>query len=297
MKITVPRITGLLLILLSLLSFFLRGEGFILGITGLIFILAPSDYAKKQFDWFVMTFSNSKIILVTFLYDAFSWLLIAELGMFYLSRAENFVSKLEAGGLKLALTNPALASNAANSLKELATFFIVGIFLLIIASFIVYNIFRFLSWTAVSNQKFSKKLLAKFFGLNAFIWLFWLVIIVLLAISLKTNPVMITVLTMLLIVAGYFTLLIHSLFIKTHRIGYSISNGLGIGIGKIHRLIVPFALAITLFVIVSQLFKLILFLAPQFLQAFISFLLLILYLAWLRFYSYKIVVELPRSEI
>lgn len=296
-KLTVPRIAGIILIIIAILSFLLRQEGIILGLAGLVFILAPSDYARKQFDWFTATFSHGRIVLVTFLYDAFSWLLIAEFGFFYLSRARSFISELEANGFKLALKTPALASNAAESVQQLAAFFVAGISLLVMASFAVYVFFRFLSWITVAKQRFSRNLFVKFVGLNVLMWIFWILIIVFLGISLKQNPAIVSVLVLLMIFAAYFTILIHSLFFKTHRIGYSISNGLSIGVGKIHRLLVPFALVISLYIIAFQLFKLIQFLPLGSLQTFVSFIFLILFLAWLRFYLYKIITEIPRSEV
>ncbi|HLC32215.1 MAG TPA: hypothetical protein VJJ82_00145 [Candidatus Nanoarchaeia archaeon] len=298
--VTSMRIAGILLIAIGLLNAAANLWSVLLAITGIMFILLPTPYSKKEFDKFTGSFSQWKKILLTALFDGILILLIFLVGWLYGAALTSTTDAIKSNGgiTREMMVSPTLTAQAAQSLQNLIFTFAAGFLLFLIGGLCIYTIFRYLSWATIAGEQFSKKTLFRFLGLNAIWWLFWLIIFSVVGASVLRDPSSRVVLVILLFIAGYFTLIVHALFTKSNLIGYSISNGLGFGIGKIHRLLVPAALSLVIYYIVGfGIFYLLSFVPFSGIAESARVVLLILYLAWLRAYAYPIIADLPRHEV
>jgi len=273
----------------------------VLVIIGAALLVAPASYAREQLDLFTSSFTRWKTILLTGLvYDIALILLISSGGLLYELTLTSTVNDIKSGMTmnKEIFTSPELTAQGAQHLQSLVFTFAVGFALFLLFGLCVYALFRYLSWSTVAGQQFTRKSLLKFLGLNALWWLFWIVVMAVVGSAVIRDPNGRIVLVVLLFIAGYFTLFVHALFAKTNRIGYSLSNGVSFGIGKIHRLLIPASLALVVFYILRfGVFYLIYLLPIAIVGEVIKALLLILCLAWLRVYFYSIISELPKHEV
>lgn len=298
--VTAPRIAGVLLIAIGFLNAITSFWGALLAIVGLIIILLPTEYAKTQFDQFTSSFSSWKKILLTGLvFDFALLLLIASAGFLYQSTLTSTVNELQSGMTysKEVFASPELTNTAAQGVQKLVFTFAIGFAAFIVIGLLAYTIFRLLSWFTIANQKLSKQAFFKFLGLNSIWWLIWLIVLGIVGFSVGRDPSGRFTLLIILFIAGYFTMLVHALFAKTQRIGYSLSNGVSFGIGKIHRLLIPASFVLIAFYIIRFGMFYVLGFIPSIIGEVIKALLLILFFAWLRIYLYPIIADLPKHEV
>ncbi len=289
--ITRTRIIGIAVLIVAILAYYAGwANGIPFGIMGLILILAPTKYGQHMYDLLTESFSKWKTIITTALYDSIYWLIIAGAIYFYAWRVNIKAAIAQASSTltKTAMMNPEIVSGNLDQLKGFVYQLIIGAILLLILGFIVYNIFRGLTWTTITGQKLNKQFYKKFFLVNAGWWAVWLPLFILIAFALNNKPEAKQGIAGLLFITFYFTPIMHTLYMQTHKIGQSIGNGIGWGIAKIHRLIVPYIFALVIYVIVYQVFRPIQ--ATQFMQP-ASMLFVVLFLAWLRVYLYEVIKE------
>lgn len=291
MKKHLTRIIGIILLIIGILAYISKTKGGMgIGLAGLILLIAPTKHGRKMLDVFVETFSKWKVIIITALYDALYYLLTFGAAYFYYWRLQTKSLVLGAQGLlsREAAVNPELSAQAAGSMQSVFFFIIIGGILLVIFSLLIYVVSRGMIWTTITKQKPNKKFFKKFLALNSLWWLIWLPILAVISIGLKDSPYSGAGIRVILVVAAYFTVIVHTLYMQKHLIGYSISNGLGWGIGKVHRLIVPYTFAFVLFIIIYQVFKL--FQNTAAIKP-VSMIFIVLFVAWLRIYLYEIIKE------
>lgn len=291
MKIGTPRIIGILLIIIATLVYFTNAKGYIgLFISGLILIIASAHYTQKMLDLFIEAVSNWKILFITALYDAIYWLLVFGSVYFFKWRLQVKTAAAQAGTIltKEAMTNPDLVAKNAEMLQQFVVFLTVGGLLLLIFCFLAYTFSRGLIWTTISKQKADKKFFTRWLGVNFFWWIIWTPIFLLVILAMKNNPLAKGSIAMLLFVASYFTPIMHTLYMQTHKTGQSLANGLGWGLSKLHLLIVPYTYAFVTYVIVFQLFRLA---QNTTVVQPISMLFVVLFISWMRIYLYHIIKQ------
>jgi hypothetical protein len=291
MKIGTPRIIGILLIIIATLVYFTGSNGYIgLSISGLILIIASAHYTQKILDLFIETVSNWKILFVTALYDAIYWLLVFGSVYFFKWRLQAKTAAAQAGTTltKEAMTNPDLVAKNAAMLQQFVIFLTVGGLLLLVFCFLAYTFSRGFIWTTITKQKADKKFFKRWLGVNFFWWIIWTPIFLLVMLAMKNNPLAKGSIAMLLFVASYFTPIMHTLYMQTHKIGTSLANGLGWGLSKLHLLIVPYTYAFVAYVIAFQLFRLA---QNTTVVQPISMLFVVLFMSWMRIYLYHIIKQ------
>jgi hypothetical protein len=289
--ITTPRIIGTILIIIAALSYFTGAQGAIgLGIAGIILIIAPKKHAQSMFDMLVSTFTKWKTIIITALYDALYWLLL--FGAVYFLQWQLQIKALAAQSNNLitkeAIADPELVTQSASTLQGFVYALIIGGLLAILFSLLIYSISRALIWTTITKQKLNKKFFLKFLTLNSLWWLIWLPVFAIIAVGTQASPDAKGSLVVILLLASYFTPILHTLYMQKHLIGYSIGNGIAWGIAKVHRLIVPYTFAFVIYVIAYQLFRIArdtAYVKPA------SMLFVVLFIAWLRIYLYGIIKD------
>lgn len=291
--ITIPRIIGIVLVVIAALVYYTGQQGsFGLAIAGILLIIAPTKHAQAMFDLFIQTFQNWKTIIITALYDAIYWLLVFGTVYFLKWKVELKVAATQAMATlskEELLKSAAATSQTANALESFVYFIFTSAALAFIFCFIIYALSRSLIWTTIANQKINKKFILKFTGLNALWWLIWLPLFLIVIIGSKDSPTTTKqTVTLLLLVATHFTPIVHTLYMKKHLIGHSIGNGIGWGIAKIHRFIIPYAYIFVTYVILYQVYRLAEN-TPWINPA--SMLFVVLFIAWVRTYVYEIVKE------
>ena len=291
MKIGTPRIIGILLLVIAALVYFTGTRGWVgVAILGAILIIASAAYTQKMLDLLVAALSEWKTLFITALYDAIYWMLIFGGAYLFQWRMQAKVAVAQAGTTltKEAMANPQLTAQNAAQLQGFFFSILTGALLLLVFAFIAYTLFRGLTWTTITRQKLNKKFLKPWAGLNAVWWIIWTPIFLIVILALKGNPLTQGAILFLLAVASYFTVIVHTLFTQTHKIGHSLANGLGYGLSKLHLLIVPYTYAFVIYIILFQLFRL--FQGTTVLRP-VSMLFVVLFIAWLRIYLYHVIKQ------
>ena len=287
--ITKPRIIGIVLLVIGILGYLAqKSNSIVIGIAGIILIIAPTKHTSHVLELFIDTFKRWKIIIITALYDAIYWLFVYGIIYFFKWQLQKAAANAQATAVLSGVMTPEAAEPTANALQGFVFTIFGGAAIAFILCLLAYTLARGMIWATIADKKPDKKLFIKMLGANAGWWAIWGILFVLIALGGKNNPNSKMALFGLLAVATYFTPIMHAIFIKTRQIGYSISNGLAWGIARVHRFIIPYIFALIVFVIMYQPFRLVqntAYLQPA------SMLFVVLFFAWLKIYIYDVVTE------
>jgi hypothetical protein len=146
-------------------------------------------------------------------------------------------------------------------------------------------------WTTIANKKPNKQFFKRFLGLNALWWAIWVPLIILMAMATAQTRAIQSGIVSLLVIATYFTPILHTQFISGRKIKQSIGGAFAIGITKIFKLVVPYTFAFILYVILYQLFRFVQN-QPKTIMFTVSMLFVVLYMSWLRVYLYSVIKKL-----
>ncbi len=286
---TKTRMIGILLLVIAVLGVLAKKTGAQwLGVLGIILLIAPSKHTQHMLELFTRTIMNWKMLIITALYDAiyYSLLRLAWEFIKWQLQVRGAAAEAQSTLTQTALANPDLVAQNISAAQSMLGFMLAAGIGILLFSFITYTISRGLIWTTIAQQKLNKTFLLKFAGLNALWWLVWAPFFILVSLAGKTSPYVKSSYLVILFIAMYFTPIVHTLYMKKHLIGHSIGNGLGWGISKIHKLIVPYTFALVIWIIAYQLFRL--FTTTIYIEA-AWWLFVILFIAWLRTYLYQII--------
>lgn len=289
--LAIPRIIGIITIIASAIAYYFQLSGTIIsGIMGLVLIIAPAKHSQEMLHLCLKTFTKWKTLTLTALYDAIHWSLIfGAVALFVKWEALKAASAQATATLtREAILKPELAAQTANALQGFLTYTLIAGILLLIICLIIYTISRGLIWARIAKIKLTKKFFLKLLVLNSLWWLIWLPIYALIAIgAARTNGAK-EAFVVLFILGIYATPILHALFTKKQRIGYSLGHGIAYSITKIHKLIIPYTYAFLINIIAYQPLRLI-----QNTSAFkpAAILFVVLYFAWLRMYLYEIIKQ------
>jgi hypothetical protein len=228
------------------------------------------------------SFKNlDKKFFVISLYDALfiaSALFIFMLGSSLLGKAISKLMPLASDPFGIAGTQVSLLFKAIAVLAIWA----VAVFVAIV---IAQTIFKGLIWTTIMGKKFTSRYFKKLFWVNVSWFLLWLVtsLIIYYGASVKYRIYVQGIYYLLLF---YFTTILYILFTRKNVIKRTISKALSLGVRKVRYFIIPYIYAVIIFVIISQLFRVI---NPATkLGMFIGVILTIFFIAWMRLYIYSI---------
>lgn len=164
---------------------------------------------------------------------------------------------------------------ASNVLTQLTFYFILFIIIIIL----IYTLFKGLIYCKTLNKKFSLKYYYKFILLN----LIWLTSCILISYALLRLLPNFYFFLLLLILWAYFTLILYIDFTEKLKIKSAIESLYKIGIMNFHKIITPYLYALAVFIIIALVSMLFIFI-PDLLSSILSSILLLLFMAWLRFY-------------
>jgi len=290
--ITKPRIIGVILLIIGIIGWMVDKKGsFWAGLAGIIILIAPTKHAEAMLDLFVDTVLKWKTVIITALYDALYWLFVYGAAYFLIWRIQVKAAMAQTSTVfdTAQMMNAEVATQNLAIMQTFLFTFVGGGVLVFVLCILAYTLSRGMIWSTITTKKPNKKFFFKMFGLTLGWGAIWTVLFVIIAIGLKGSADTKQALLGLLMVAVYFTPIVYTLFTDKNLIGYSISNGLAIGIAKVHKFIIPYTYAFVAYIILYQVFRLLqytAFMKPA------SMLFVVLYFSWLRIYIYNIVKKL-----
>lgn len=293
--INASRIIGILLVAIAVIGYFTGRAGvFAVGLSALagIVLLTSGRMAEKQLDLFRKSFAKPRVIGLAALYD---WLFMMFFGAATYLNIMVITKKTEeimqgANFASEAFLDPAAASANTAAIKSFFAYFIGGLAVLAVVGLLLYALSRMMLWTAIAKQKPSWKQYKKYLGLHAVWWLLWSPVIVFLALVAGQAPEARMFLVAAMMLSMYFTLFVQVLFTRKQKMGYSIGHGIGYGISKMPKMVLPAAYALVAYIVLYQLLSLTQYL-PAMVWPAVNFVFVVLFINWLRVYLYPIVVK------
>ena len=250
--------------------------------------MEKNNFVKQNYHIFVNSFKriNLKIFLIL-LFDILFYFVFMQVGNFFIKALEQKASNVDLTQNLLGLSQQS-ATQLLSSVRGVFFFLILSAIIFIILMTINWSFFKGWIWSITTNKKFNLKFFKKFFLLNI-IWLpTWFILIFLFAIIIKPQTAAIFML-ITLIIAFYFTNILYPLFLKNNKISV-IKEAFKLGIKKIHHFVVPYLIIIILLLTISRIYSLItlnIYINPN-----IFFGVLLIFVAWLRYYFVEIVDSL-----
>ena len=270
-------------------------------------------YLTNQIDLFKKSFKLDKKRFLSVISFDFVFLLASYVALFlcgmWLSSSASKISGLD-------LTN--LTENAVNELAALKSFYygaIICLILLVIFLFFAWSFFQGFIWNTILKKKFNLDYFKKFLLLNlAFIPLsiillfiaavcFWSFNSVFLFFSATgLNKYIIIAISLVLFTFVFLPILLYTInfisilyiyFTKKSKIMDSFNDTFRIAVKKIHLLYIPYLIISLAFVFLAVI-TIPLNILPLWLISLVSFVLLVVYAAWARFYIAVVITELER---
>lgn len=235
---------------------------------------------------------TKKIILVVALYDFLFYVFLylgSKLLTIMTNRQLERIQPMLGEMMTTITTDLAQLENNLAVMKGFQNFLIIAPIIFLLFVIIDWTIFKGIIWVNILKKRFDLKYFKNFLALNLLWFIPWAILLVLVIVLVRQNA-------SAYIVLFLFVLLMHMsgvlciAFAKENKIINSIKQAFSIGIGKIHLFLVPYTILIILFVVVSQLgwlFKLF----SYNIQAILSLILFVLYLAFARVFLSKIVLR------
>lgn len=248
-----------------------------------------NKFLKNNISAFVDSFKNIDLRLVySVLYDFIGYGLIIICFRIYQYFLEKLFVKMPSTSLLQSLdaTSAQLTQTLA-ALKAVFFWLILYSVLLFIVILLIWCLFKGLIWNQIFNKKFTFKFYKKFLLVNLLWVVIWLIPIVLFFIFVKQN-VLVYLLIIVFILMIYLSYILYIESIKQKKIKEIIKETFRIGFKKIYYFIIPGIVMVILFFILMQLYWLFKGLS-QVVQAIIFLIILIVFIAWTRFYVVNVV--------
>lgn len=231
---------------------------------------------------------NLKFFLIL-AFDILFYFILMQIGNFFLKIIEKKAANVDLAQNLLGLDQQA-ASGLLTSLRGFFFFLIISAILFLVLVVINWSVFKGLIWTTTANKKFNFRFFKKFLLLNL-IWLpSWFLLIFLFAVIInpETSPIFMIV---TLAVAFYFTNILYPLFLKENKLS-NIKDAFKLGIKKIHYFLAPYAIIGILLYVISKGYSLIALSVNLNPNVFLG--VLLIFIAWLRYYFVEITYSLSR---
>ncbi len=248
-----------------------------------------NKFLKTNITSFTDSFKKLDLrLLYTVLYDVIGYGII----IIFLRIYQNILAKLFVKMPNIALlqnidpTNPQITQTLA-SLKSV--FFMLGVYtiLFLIIIFFVWCLFKGLIWNQIFNKKFTFKFYKKFLLLNLLWLVIWLIPLIISFLFVKQN-VLVYLLIIMFVLIIYLTNILYIKSVNIKKIKEIINETFRIGIKKIHHFIIPIIALALVFLVLMQTYWLFKGLS-QIVQAIIFLIIIIVFIAWTRFYMVNVV--------
>ncbi len=283
--ITIPRIIGIALIILAIIvqtKLHQLSQAAILVIAGLILALSPNKPAIKKFKDALASFRLKKEFAVIMFIDAITFVACALLlGLLY----KIILANAEALGTIQA--NPSLTPENLLVYNELiGNFFLysgIALAAFYIVAIVVYTLSRGLIWLALLAKKPELRFFARFWLVNMAWCTAWTALALFFMISMKPatgTPVII----LIVLLYAHLTTALHYSYTKSREMKKSFLEAFSKGLGKFGAFIQPYCYMLVVYVIISQIMRLV---TGKFALAVI-FIFYFMFMAWYRVYMRNI---------
>jgi hypothetical protein len=243
------KLISIAVIITAIAAVFIKIPGSrILGAIGLLLLIlsfTSTKYVADLLTKYFGVFKQYKKIASTIAYDALFW--AAMTGLAYAYRAV-FEKKIlteyaKTGFSKEAiLTDQAMATATAESLRGIITYTIGGLITVIILAYIAYTISRYFIWTEISSQKRNKQTFWAYARLTGAWWAILLIPAAIIVGAATKTPAVTPLIAVFALIIIHFTNFLYTNLTKTAKAGHSLTMGIAMGLSKIHRVVVPYAI-------------------------------------------------------
>ncbi|MBA3064599.1 hypothetical protein FP803_04135 [Candidatus Woesearchaeota archaeon] len=270
-------------------------------------------YLNNQINLFKKSFKLDKKRFLSVIFFDFIFILVSYIALFLCGMWLNS-SASKISGLDLTT----LTENAVNELAALKSFYygiLVCSLLLIIFLFFAWSFFQGFIWNTILKKKFNLDYFKKFLLLNlaciplsiifffiAAIWFWFFKSVFLFFSATGLNKSLVMFILLVLFTFVFLPILLYLIncipivyiyFTKKNKILDSFKNTFDVAVKKIHLLYVPCLIMSLVFVFLAVItipFNIL----PVWLISLASFVLLVVYAAWTRFYIAVVIAELER---
>ncbi|MEM4254008.1 MAG: hypothetical protein QXR48_01320 [Candidatus Woesearchaeota archaeon] len=279
--ITTPRIIGIALIIIAVLTYIMQQslEALIIAIPGLILLLTPNKSAKEEFKEFINSFKLNKEYAWIMFIDAMCWVVCALLFFGLYALLKNSIEKLRTLPIGTSL-NPAMLSAYNDILQRFFINAIIALVVFYLLALIAYSVSRGMIW----NVLLTKRTRTQFFlrlGLLNLIWCtIWVFITGFFLVTMKSPLAIIALFAITVLLYVHLTTILHHSFTKNNAFGAALKDTFGTGVGSLARFAHPYCYIFIIYVLLSW----ILSIAQGKMQMMMYFVLLFAFMAWYRIY-------------
>jgi hypothetical protein len=243
------KLISIAIIIVAAAAYFTKIPGSILlGAIGLLLLILSfisPKYVSDLITKYFIVFKQYKKVASVVAYDALFWAAITGLAYLYQKLFEKklLAEYAKTGFSKAAiLADPTIAAATAESLRGIVLYTIGGLAIFAILTYIAYTISRYFIWTEISSQKRNKQTFWAYARLTGAWWAILLVPAAVIAVAAAKTPSVTALLAIFIIFMAHFTNFLFTNLTKTNKAGQSLTMGIAMGLSKIHRVIVPYAI-------------------------------------------------------
>ena len=238
----------------------------------------------------ILSFKEKKIIWA-FIYDA-CFILIA--GIILKTASKLLLQRMNALGITQVKTADMMVQNMSVMKEFMYTAVITGIILYLLL-LIIYTISRGLIWAKIMDLKLTKKYFLKF-GLLSAVWITGWILAFALLVTITNQQYYKWIMIIMGISYIHLTTVLHHAFSHRNEIGSAAQKAFSTGLGKIHKLILPYIYIIIIFILVEQILKIIMQIpASQQTIQITGIALIILFLAWYKTYLNNAIISIEKK--
>ncbi len=277
--ISVPRILGIVLIILAVLVY--QTQGFLrtalLAIVGLVLMLTPTHRATAHWWAFLNSWRLKKEFVFMMLFDILFWVVLAILTLIMANVLQSPTEQLKT--INTASFNIG-AITSYNAIIE--SFFITAIITFVVfwlLTVIAYSFSRGLIWLTLLEKPMHTPFFIRFSLLNLIWCTIWTFLIILFMITM-VPPISAVMFVLMMLLYAHLTTILHYSYTKTRAFGKAVKDAFGIGLGMLARFVHPYCYLFIVYVILSQF--------TRFVQGntllVVTFIVFLVFMAWYRTY-------------
>lgn len=242
------KLISIAIIVVAVAAYFIKIPGsIILGAIGLLLLVLSfisTKYVADLLTKYFGVFKQYKKVASIVAYDALFWAAITGVAYVYQQLFEKklLAEYAKTGFSKEALLDATASAAMAESLRGIILYTLGGLAIFAILAYIAYTISRYFIWTEISTQKRNKKTFWAYARLTGAWWAILLIPSAIIVAAATKTPQVAVLLIVFFLAAGHFTNFLYTNLTKTSKAGQSLTMGIAMGLSKIHKVIVPYAI-------------------------------------------------------
>lgn len=239
------KIISIAIIIVAIAAYFMKIPGsIILGAIGIILLILSKKYITELLTKYFGVFKQYKRLASIVAYDALFWAAITGLAFGYRALFEKklLAEYAKTGFSKEALLDATASAAMAESLRGIILYTLGGLAIFAILAYVAYTISRYFIWTEISMQKRNKRTFWAYARLTGAWWAILLIPSAVIVAAATKTPQVAVLLIIFFLAAGHFTNFLYTNLAKTSKAGQSLTMGIAMGLSKIHKVIIPYAI-------------------------------------------------------